>query len=163
MSHTTVSSFTRAVHAVFTESGLSGIAVGDFVPRESNTAPSQTFQVSVSVGIAGGIRGYMFLQSNIAVASELARELSRVLDVPLDDADEFGPMHRAALAELANQISGRATIYLSERGIDARITPPSVLTGSTVTLAVADGLHFYDATISGTMGTFTLVVGLQEP
>ncbi|MEX2443659.1 MAG: chemotaxis protein CheX [Alkalispirochaeta sp.] len=162
MSQKTVSSFAHALKEIFEESGVAGISVGEIVPRDSNSAPSRTFQVSVSVGIAGAIKGYMFLQSDITTASALARELSRVLEVPLDDPDEFGRMHRAALAELANQISGRATMYLSESGLDARITPPSVLTGTGVTLAVADGLHFYDIAVDGTMGRFDLVLALQE-
>ncbi|HKK47651.1 MAG TPA: chemotaxis protein CheX [Alkalispirochaeta sp.] len=162
MSQKTVSSFTRALKAVFEESGVSSLQVGEIVPRESSTAPSQTFQVSVSVGIAGGIKGYMFLQLDTTTASALAQELSRSLGVPLDDPEEFGSMHRAALAELANQISGRATMYLSEAGVDARITPPSVMTGSGITLAVADGLRFYDTAVAGPGGTFALVVGLQE-
>ncbi|MFW5828365.1 MAG: chemotaxis protein CheX [Alkalispirochaeta sp.] len=163
MSQTTVMSFARALNSVFEESGVSGLQVGEIIPRESNTAPSRTFQVSVSVGLAGAIRGYMFLQSDTATASALARELANGLGVPLEEPEEFGQMHRAALAELANQISGRATMYLSEAGVDARITPPSVLTGSSITLAVADGLHFYDTSVSGPAGTFALVVGLQEP
>lgn len=104
----------------------------------------------------------MFLQTDFPTALELARELSRALDVPIDNPDEFGPMHRAALAELANQVSGRATMYLSELGVEARITPPSVLTGTGVSLAVADGLQFYDLPVSSTIGTFDLVVGVQE-
>jgi CheY-specific phosphatase CheX len=162
VSQKTVNSFVRALNAVFEESGVTGITVGEIVPRDASSAPSQTFQVSVSVGIAGGIKGYMFLQTDLTIALALAKELSRALDVPLDDPDDFGQMHRAALAELANQISGRATMYLSESGVDARITPPSVLTGTSVTLAVADGLTFYDIVVAGEMGRFTLVVGLQE-
>lgn len=136
--------------------------MGEVTPRDSSTTPSDTFEVSVSVGIAGARKGYMFLQTDFPTALALAQELSRALGVALDDPDNFGSMHRAALAELANQVSGRATMYLSEIGVEASITPPSVLTGTGVTLAVADGLQFYDCAVTGPMGAFDLVVGLQE-
>ena len=146
--------------AVLEESGIQNVTIDELVARDD--AVRRPFEVSITVGVAGQVSGYMFLQAGMASASALAEEISRFFDVPVDEPGTFGPMHRAALAELANQISGRATMYLSDLGVDANITPPTVLTGDQLTMAVADHLEFHDAAVHGPTGDLNLVVGLQE-
>ena len=153
-----VSAFPRAMIAVFEESGFTGLRIDDLAARLPDATP--VFEVSVSVGVAGQLKGYMFLQASLEVATSVAREISRLMGIELDRPNEFGQMHRAALAELSNQVSGRAMMYLSEMGIDADITPPTVLTGTQVSMAVADGLQFHDTALHGDAGDLNLVVGL---
>lgn len=138
---------------------MANVKIGDPVVRVS--APSVPFEVSVSVGMAGSLRGYMLLQSPLTAALAVANELSRLMDVPVENPTTFGPMQRAALAELANQISGRATMYLADLGLDTDITPPTVLIGDGVTMAVSDQVQFVDAAVHGPGGDLNLVVGLQ--
>lgn len=125
------------------------------------TADRAGFQVSVSVGVAGQIRGFMFIQSDLASALGIANALGAQLGVPIEDPTVLGPMQRAALAELTNQVSGRATMYLSELGVDANITPPTVLTGDTVSMAVAGNLEFYAFAIHSELGDLNLLLGLM--
>lgn len=143
---------------VLNESGFSGLNVSEALPRAGRTPPA--FDVSISVGLAGELKGFMFLQAERDAAVGFASEIGRLMDVSVADEEAMGPLHRAALAELTNQVSGRATIYLSEMGYDTDITPPTVLTGTGVSLAVPDGLAMHDARLSGPAGSLHLVVGL---
>lgn len=145
---------------VLSESGFTDLTVSEARPRGDATAPP--FDVSISVGVAGSLKGFMFLQAERTSAIAVAGEIGRLMGVAVADEDGMGSMHRAALAELANQVSGRATIYLSEIGFDTDITPPTVLTGSGVSLAVPDGLAIHDAQLDGPQGSLHLVVGLIE-
>lgn len=155
-----VFAFSRAIEAVLAESGVKNMHIGTPAERPRGSKP-QSFEVSISIGVAGALRGFMFLQADFASAAELAREISLSLGVPLEDPEVFGTMHKAALAELANQVSGRATMYLADMGLDTNITPPTILTGSGIMMGVSDQVQFHDARLSGPTSELNLVVGLQ--
>jgi CheY-specific phosphatase CheX len=152
--------FSRAIEAVLSESGITSMHIGPLTERPRGSTP-RSFEVSISIGVAGALRGFMFLQADFLSAAELAREISFRLGVPLENPEIFGAMHKAALAELANQVSGRATMYLADLGLDTNITPPTILTGSGIMMGVSDQLEFHDARLSGPTSELNLVVGLQ--
>lgn len=114
------------------------------------------------MGIAGMLKGFLFLLGAKSAAQAHAVLLSEKMGVPLDEPDGFGPMHKAALAELVNQVSGRATILLSDIGIDADITPPTIVTGGGISTSFAEGFSFVDFALQSGAGEMVVAVGYQE-
>lgn len=49
-----------------------------------------------------------------------------------EELNELNVMAKSALAELATMILGRTGIIFSERGIDVKITPPTLVEGDSV-------------------------------
>jgi chemotaxis protein CheX len=155
----TVAAFSGALRAVLEESGFQNVKIDDPVDRAGGAGRS--VQVSVSVGIAGAVRGFLFLQAQLQAATEYAAMLSRQLGVTLENPDTFGPMHKAALAELINQISGRAMMLLAEIGLDADITPPTVVTGDSLDATFSDSLSFVDLGVHCRAGDLAVSIGYQ--
>lgn len=118
--------------------------------------------MSVSVGLAGDIRGIFAVESEMATATGYAAALGEQMGIPLEDPDQFGVMHRAALSELVNQMSGRATIELSGIGLSTDITPPTVMTGDDIVFTVATGLSFVEFEVTSTVGRFVVALGFQD-
>lgn len=158
MKNEVVTTFSQALTSVLDESGFTGIRAEAPVLRDGGPQPPA--DVSVSIGVTGEIRGYVLIVSTTATAIALTTELGRLMGIELDEPTALGEMHRAALAELANQVSGRATIYLSEIGIDSNITPPTIVTGEAVAVHLPAGLTFHDTAVHAPAGQFTLSVGL---
>lgn len=153
-----VTAFSRAVVAILEESGIDGVQVGTATERNSN---QKGFEVSISVGIAGQLHGFMFLEASRASATNQATQLGTALGVPLENPTEFGPMHKAVLSELANQVSGRASMYLSDLGVEVFITPPTVVTGRSVHMAISDHLDVHEVPITAPAVSWSLVVGVR--
>lgn len=155
-----VDAFSRALDAVLTESGFEGTQFSS--PGNRSEKSDERFEVSISVGIAGGIKGFLYLLGGAAPARDYALTLSKFFGVELEDPSTFGPMHKAALAELVNQIAGRVTILLSEQGIDTDITPPTIITGDSITTALASGLTTTEIGIHSSAGAMTAVVEYHD-
>lgn len=154
-----VDAFSGALEAVLRESGFERVRIR---PEERPTDLSNaTFEVSVSVGIAGGIKGFLLLLGKSTAARDHAVALSNYFGVQLDAPDDFGSMHKAALAELVNQISGRATMLLSDLGIDADITPPTIITGDDISTNIPSGLTLIELGIHSSVGEMTAMVEYQ--
>ena len=157
MNDDTIGAFSTAIANVLDEIGFDGFIVEDPILREETTG--RDHQVSISVGLAGAISGFLLLQTGMDVAIAHAVRLSRLLGVVIDDPDSLGPMHKAALSEFVNQVSGRAAMYLSEMGIDADITPPTVITGERVSAGFGESLQFVDVGVRGPDGDLNVAVG----
>ena len=89
--------------------------------------------VAVLLGITGGLSGQVAFVMPINTGLFLA---SKMIGTEVETLDEIAI---SALAELGNIISGNAMIFLSEVGYSKLwITPPTVVFGKEVTLAVRD-------------------------
>jgi len=152
-----VASISTALREVLTESGFQQLTVNEPVMRDG-TESSGTLQVSISVGLTGDVAGFLVLQGTVDVARRYAELLSLQMGVPIEGSDRFGEMHKAALAELINQIGGRATIRLSEVQLDTDITPPTIVIGDSVSAIFAAGMSGSDIEVRGPAGSLFLAV-----
>ena len=89
MKKDTVDAFSGALRAVLEESGFKNVEIEDPVERAGGS--SRPVQVSVSVGIAGAVRGFLFLQAQLQAATEYAAMLSQQLGVTLEEPGNVRP------------------------------------------------------------------------
>jgi len=109
--------FIEALRQILAETDL---AVEAFEPGPH---PAAEDQVVASVGLTGDVKGILMLSLDARSAFAIARAMTGGVAIPLAN-EKFTDVHLAAMAELANQVSGRAITMLSGRQMRCDITPP---------------------------------------
>lgn len=87
----------------------------------------------IIVGITGDLRGQVIINMAYAVACGIASHMMMGMPVP-----ELNDMAKSAVSELANMILGNSATIFSKKGIALDITPPSICSGSNLTISVSD-------------------------
>lgn len=147
--------FPDALAEVFKEVGVFPVRVSDADSKKKD------YELVCSLGITGDIHGYLILKSNLSSARDFIDRMALHVSMDMEEK-EFGPVHKAAMAELTNQISGRATMKLSENGFDCSITPPTIITGSNVYSDILNLERTLNQEIRGEFGSFVLFVGIKN-
>jgi chemotaxis protein CheX len=150
------SSFHGAMLDIFRENS---IPVDEIAPVEKSP---EKLQVVSTMGISGDLRGNIVFGLSYESARSMVGMLLKASDLTPED-DGFGDLHKAAIGEIANQITGRALMALSQAAVDCNMSPPTVFTGDSV---VADlGMTVereYVSRVRGGFGSAVLHVGIQE-
>lgn len=95
--------------------------------------PSIALQaVNVSVGMTGDLGGHVNFGMDDQTACRVAAQMM------CEDVHELDEMSVSALSELANMIAGNARTFLGQQGVNADITPPSVLRGAAISSSWAN-------------------------
>ncbi len=145
----------RACEEVFKENGLNSINTN------SSSVLFDKTNITATIGVAGQVQGHLILYSRLDTAISLVEELFRNMGMEQQITHD-NPMFKETFAELLNQLGGRTTIKLSECGIDADITPPTILKGDNIYI----NTNTYKSTaiikISGNFGDIGLFVGLTN-
>jgi CheY-specific phosphatase CheX len=113
------------------------------------------------VGLVGDLKGHLVLHFEHDAAVDFVGQLSGHLGMAGENPQDV-QYRKSALAEISNQIGGKATVLLAESGLDCMITPPTVLSGNSMqaVLPSNDIQHFY--TVSGNFGTFSFILSLKH-
>jgi len=148
--------FLEAVRQVFLESEIpiESIAVEE-TPRDGGD------QVITSVGLIGEVRGVLMLRTDAPGADGIVRAMTGGMRLNLQD-ESISELQMAALGELANQISGRATTLLSRRGVHCDITPPAVVAALHLRSLVPHLGGAVTWTIRGPFGRLTVFLGMER-
>lgn len=115
-----------------------------------------TQQINVCCGITGPIRGHVIYGMNMKVADGIA---SLMIGQTITS---FDALAASAIAELGNMISGNAMSLLAAQGYDCDITPPTIIRGTNVKIAVTDVPALSIPLDIPNVGTFEINVSLQE-
>jgi len=155
MDSTVLDIFIDAAKEVFTEIGFNSL---DF--REKREKGTNT-EIIANVGITGDLQGYLMIQADLSSASNFVAKMLSNMDVEPEE-EGFSRFHKEAIGEIVNQVSGRSVMNLSDREIDCNITPPTILTGSSMAYNVSnlDVSRWND--ITGPFGTLSLFVGVKK-
>ena len=145
--------FIDAVRQVLEETGIVIDGIG------TPSSPEEEDQVVTSVGLVGDIKGVFMLLTDAASAASIARSMTGGMGIVLGD-DVIDQIQMTALAELSNQISGRAITLLSAFDIHCDITPPAVLAARQLKSLVPDIARPFQRTITGSFGRLTLYLGI---
>jgi chemotaxis protein CheX len=118
--------FIRGATTVF------GQEIGVNLSRKSLTrknAPVPSLPVSIVIGITGGIRGQVVysMDSNFAYAVTKAM-------IPNKLPSELKKLTNSAVSEVANMITGQASISLAGEDKIIHLTPPAVFSGTGMTV-----------------------------
>lgn len=118
--------FIRGATTVFSQE----IGVG--LSRKSLTrksAPVPSLPVSIVIGITGGIRG----QVVYSMDSNFAYSVTKAM-IPNKLPSELKKLTNSAVSEIANMITGQASIALAGEDRLIHLTPPAVFSGSDMTV-----------------------------
>jgi len=94
------------------------------------TSPYIGEAVVIIVGLTGDLKGQAVLSQNRETACEIASTMMGGMEVT-----ELNDISRSAVSELSNMILGTAASLLSQKQINIDITPPTMLTGESVTIS----------------------------
>jgi CheY-specific phosphatase CheX len=144
-----------AVRQVFRDSDIriDSVETGDPFGSEA--------QVISSVGLTGDLKGIVMLRTDAAGATGIVKAMMGGLRLPLA-AEGLSEVQLAAVAEISNQIAGRAITILSERGIHCDITPPAVMYAPKLRSLVPDVAESARHTVRGPFGSLALFLGIQR-
>lgn len=148
--------FKDAARSVLRESGFPDIETLDM--GSSTEAPAE---IIAMIGLVGELRGHFVAAFSDGSGARFVRELSSKLGMP----EDHGPDHsyrKAALGEIANQISGRAAAGLSELGMDVNLTPPTLISGAAVSAALPEENDRTIFTVRGSFGEFSCFLALKS-
>ncbi len=99
-----------------------------YVPQ----VPIHPGNVIVMVGTTGELKGNAMISMNEEVAKAIASKM--MMGMPVESLDD---MAKSALSELGNMIMGTAATKLEGAGIKIDITPPSLMTGTNLSISSA--------------------------
>lgn len=159
MENRITASFIAAAEQVLQEIGFPRIKVQ--TEKNGSRASPQDTEILAMVGLVGDLKGHLVLhfppESSIAFVDHLSGHLG------MEGESAEDPQYRkAALSEISNQIGGKATILLSERGVDCMITPPTVLSGTGVQAALPEADDHYMFSVSGDFGVFSCILAIKN-
>lgn len=95
------------------------------LPVQSHDQQCTEEGIAVAVNLVGDIRGRILLRFTEDAAKQIASAL--MMGMPIETLDD---MSMSALSELGNMVSGGTATHLSESGVSADITTPSVIRGA---------------------------------
>ncbi len=146
-----VDAFIRAFEGIF--SGITGKeATVKSIEETEEAIPS--YEVAALVGIIGFIRGQMSLSTDLKAARDLVK-------VVLPGREGTKDVEKSAVGELANMVAGRVTIELAGEDKKLYLTPPAVVLGSNLKVAVP-GVKVSVVKFDTYLGEFEITVGLIE-
>jgi len=150
--------FQDAAHSVLTEIGFQGISIRQTDVQSQNG--TQAWEIVSMVGLVGALRGHLVLHFPSNSSKPFVASLSKYLG--MDKEDHSLQYIKSALAEVANQISGKATVLLLEEGLDCMITPPTVLSGTALNLVLPESDEQHGFTVFGNFGAIFCVLALKN-
>jgi chemotaxis protein CheX len=113
-----------------------------------------THEVSVLISMIGQVEGVVLYSLSIPTARGL---VSRMMGEEVEGFDELA---QSGIAELGNVITGRATMLLSQAGINSDISPPTVIIGKDIQVSTVDFTRIVVPLISD-LGEITAHLSLQ--
>jgi chemotaxis protein CheX len=140
-----------AVRVLRTELGVEASAQAQRV----ESAPIRGSEVLVLVGVTGDVRGQFVLSMSAQTAMGV---VGVMMGESVSELDEMG---QSAVAELGNMIAGLATVELEQLGVQANITPPSLVTGRGAELSVR-GACLVAVPLTTSLGEIMVHVALSE-
>jgi chemotaxis protein CheX len=147
--------FSKALQEIFNEVGVSKTSVRTMISTQDQ------FELVSSLGITGDMQGYLILKAELKSAKRFVEIISTHMGMEMEE-EGFGTYHKAAIAEITNQISGRATMLLSEEGFDCSITPPTIVTGNNIYMQIPNLDMTLSEKIEGDFGFFGFFVGVKN-
>lgn len=114
-----------------------------------------TKDITVLISLVGDVQGVVLY----GLSTETG--LALVSSVMGQEITEFDSLAQSGIAELGNVITGRATIKLSETGYSANISPPTLITGNSVTISTLDFARIV-VPLTTDMGEIVVHLALRE-
>lgn len=114
-----------------------------------------TDDVTVIISLIGMVNGTVFFSMSNEVAIQLA---SALMNEKFDSLDKLA---QSGIAELANVITGRASMKFAEAGYETDISTPSLIIGKGATLSTLEYSRLVVPLITS-IGSITIHLALRE-
>lgn len=111
--------------------------------------------ISVLISLIGEVEGVVLYSLSIPTSLGI---VSRMIG---QEFDEFDELAQSGIAEMGNVITGRATMLLSQAGINSDISPPTVIIGKDIQVSTVDFTRIAVPLITE-LGEITVHLSLQE-
>ncbi|MCK9520072.1 MAG: chemotaxis protein CheX [Dehalococcoidia bacterium] len=118
-------------------------------------SPQTSNDVSAMIAVTGGVAGLVIYSMSLTTAMGFA---SRMIGEPVTEMDE---MAQSAIAELANIITGQASIGLEANGFPSDMSPPVLLLGQGSSIATFNLTRLVVPLIVS-FGEFTIDIAIRE-
>jgi len=112
-------------------------------------------EITVLISMIGDIQGVVLFGMSIQTGLEM---VSRMMG---QKCSEFDNLAQSGIAELGNVISGRASINLSQAGIQTNISPPTMVIGKGVQISTLDFPRIV-VPLKTELGDLTVHLALRE-
>jgi chemotaxis protein CheX len=89
-------------------------------------------EVTAVVAVTGDVSGMVMLAMTESTGRGMVSKMMG------QEFDEFDPLAQSGIAEIANVITGRASVLLSEAGFPADLAPPLLLIGKNTLISTLD-------------------------
>ena len=133
------------------------VKVGKISRLGDNTGSKVDHHLSIIIGLKGRLSGSVILTAPRPVAERLSGLIIKTPAVTVAEDDV-----RAIMAEVANTVVGNATGLLYDLGIQAGITPPTVVLGPEVSFGFDAGVESVQIPLYTDAGEITIVVSLTR-
>jgi chemotaxis protein CheX len=151
-----LTSFTEATKNILNEIGFT-----DFIIGNKGPGPTEQVRMLATVGLVGDLKGHFVLKIGDGSIFSFVKTISGHLEMNSEDPQD--PQYRkSVLGEIANQIGGRATALLSEKGIECMITPPTVIVGENVETSLPESDEKLSFPVEGGFGHFSCMIALKK-
>ncbi len=125
------------------------------VGAHATDAQHTTEDLTVIIGVTGRLKGNVLYEFSEATARAIA---GAMMGSPVDQLDE---MALSAIGELANIITGNATIQLAAAGYSCDISPPVILQPKGLEIRATTGIQI-NVRFDSALGPVGIRVGLSE-
>ncbi len=144
--------FLDAAHQVLqAETGLT-VSKGQI---ELEKSALTTEDITVLISLIGEVQGVVLYGLSERTGLEIvARMMGQQFEV-------FNDLARSGIAEMGNVITGRASIFLAEGGLEATISPPTVIEGAGAEVSTVDFSRVV-VPLETEAGTITVHLALRE-
>jgi chemotaxis protein CheX len=119
-----INPFLEALIKVLEQFGIPNADIGDMEKKERTQV---TLDVTAIVGLVGDIKGNVAYSLSQETAKNLISSMAPGMVI-----EEFDTMARSAIGELSNMTTGKASILLSNMGVNIDISPPSIIVGEEI-------------------------------
>lgn len=118
-------------------------------------------EILAMIGIVGALRGHFVIRFRDQDALSFVEHLSGHLGMEGEDADDVR-YRKAAIGEMSNQLGGRAMAALADSGIDCMVTPPTIITGTSVASALPESDDRCIFSAAGRFGRFHCILAIKN-
>jgi chemotaxis protein CheX len=112
-------------------------------------------QCNVVTGVTGSVQGSVIYGMSLATADKVAGTMLG------HEIKVFDQLASSAIAELGNMLSGNAMAFMSEKGFQCDMTPPTIIRGTTVKISTLN-IPAVVIPLQLKEGELFITVGLQE-
>ncbi len=117
--------------------------------------PYSTDDITIIISLVGQVMGNVIYSLNNQTAIALA---SRMME---EDLKSLSALAQSSIAELANVITGRASVLLAQAGYESVISPPTFLMGKGAIISTLDFARLI-VPLHCEIGSLTIHLALRE-